>query len=98
MFYEWTSAWIHPLSGLLATASGVVVVVHLLGWRVLRWRTWQLWVALYVASAVALGAARFAFPIETQGPATLLDAIPLMVVPVTIAMLYLLLLVLAVGL
>jgi ATP-dependent Clp protease adapter protein ClpS len=45
-----------------------------------------------------LGAARFAFPIETQGPSTLLDVIPLMVVPVTIVTLYLSMLVLAVGL
>jgi ATP-dependent Clp protease adapter protein ClpS len=90
MFYGWASAWIPPLLGLLATASGVVLVVHLLGWRTLRSRTAQLWAALYVATAVALGAARFAFPIEMQGPSTLVDVIPLMVLPATIVTLYLL--------
>jgi ATP-dependent Clp protease adapter protein ClpS len=89
MFYGWASAWIPPLLGLLATASGVVLVVHL-GWRTLRSRTSQLWAALYVATTVAFCAARFAFPIEMQGPSTLVDVIPLMVLPATIVTLYLL--------
>src|SRR5262245_3091949 len=90
MFYGWVSTWIYPSLGLLATASGMVLVVNFLGWKTLRSPTLQLWAVLYVATAVACGVLRIAFPIETAGSSVLSDAIPLVVLPITMVTLYLL--------
>jgi hypothetical protein len=84
MLYAWVPASIHLSLGLLATASGVVLLgLLVLRWQALRLWTLRLWTWLYVGATVACGAARFAFPGETQSPSAWVDVIPLAVLPVT---------------
>jgi hypothetical protein len=78
-----TFTWFHTLLSLVALASGIIVMIELLGSRI----SWP-WTLLYLVTAVATSVTGFGFPFTTFLPSHWVGVISLVVLAVAIVALW----------